>query len=179
VWDSKGWCGIHRGDESGSYPRHLLLPLKSSGKPQVRDHWPIITIPEGELLHQHVLHTTHSQELAPRTRPKTNAFKRVSSSHRAQAHAHGPKQRRPPPNLQKRHASAVSSLLFSQTVPSCDWFPLRVYALFPPVIGSHSRYIISSLLQMVAPTPQASGRGARRCWSACAPSPRAACGRLS
>ena len=32
----------------------------------------------------------------------------------------------------------------SNSPPSCDWFPLQLYTLFPPAIGSHSRYIFSS-----------------------------------
>eukprot|EP00959_Pyramimonas_sp_CCMP1952_P310279 6493787-Pyramimonas_sp.AAC.2 len=43
----------------------------------------------------------------------------------------------------------VASVICS--LPSCDWFWHRVYALFPRVIGSGTGYMLSSLVRLVAP----------------------------
>eukprot|EP00959_Pyramimonas_sp_CCMP1952_P137126 2869445-Pyramimonas_sp.AAC.1 len=43
------------------------------------------------------------------------------------------------------------------SLPSCDWFSRRVYALFPRAIGSRAGCMLSSLVRLVlAAVPQSS-----------------------
>eukprot|EP00976_Prorocentrum_cordatum_P075742 1182020-Prorocentrum_minimum.AAC.2 len=40
-----------------------------------------------------------------------------------------------------------------RSLPSCDWFWRRVYALFPRAIGSGAGYMLSSLMRLVIQLP--------------------------
>ena len=48
------------------------------------------------------------------------------------------------------------------SLPSCNWLPLQIYTLFPPAIGSHSRYIMRTYVPLARRPSRHSRRPHRR-----------------